>query len=338
MSNKQINYYKLDQVGAATMKESTMAQAVKSIQLAMKGATDDLDKLANIVYTDEIISKFLMSLAKMPVFSKDFAMLFQDNLEVLSILKKLKFFVNLKIRETLYLLMKLCVVVDDENAASEVDIDRFFEVSVDSPKANQMIDLKFKTAIRGDDLFNSDQQDKKSEYLQEFDNLEKVEPHAIYPTSIYRQSDGYTVAAEGSQKIEAVMSTTLTTSIRISSHVLGFRNNLLADIYRPIGRAVIVLDDKLDAVNYTSGLVEHDTNKRVVMGMQCGEVNKRNKMMTIREQLERYFTHHGVEVKFLIKSGNEVDKDIKKVQEILIDLKTIGVNRNEPVLVVGGVS
>merc|ERR1719148_486849 len=58
--------------------------------------------------------------------------------------------------------------------------------------------------------------------------------------------------------------------------------------------------------------------------------------ITIREQIDRYFEHHNVETKILVRSGNEVDKDIENVQEILIDLKKLGVMRNEPVLVVGG--
>lgn len=58
--------------------------------------------------------------------------------------------------------------------------------------------------------------------------------------------------------------------------------------------------------------------------------------MTIGEQIERYFAHHDVLVQIIAKSGNEVDKDIESVQEILIELKKIGVMRNETVLVVGG--
>jgi len=337
--SKQINYYELDKLDASAFKKS-LDLSIGSIGNAVDRAsieafnTSFLDRLAELVFSDENIPAFLFLLARLPVLSKDFEELHQDNLEVLSILKKLKFFIDLKIRETLYLLVKLSIAAVDEEGASKMDLGKFFSFDPKAPDAPQIVDLKFKNAVKGKILFGDDP-DKRDQYIQEFERLEKIEPHAIYPTSIYRQSDGCTVAGKDSKKIEAVMSTTLTSSIRISSHVLAFDNNLLAEIYRPIGRAVIVLDDKLNDITYTSGDVDTKTNRRVVMGMEEDE-NTDFKEMSIRQQLNRYFEHHGVKMEVLVRSGNEADKHIENVQEILIDLKKLGVMRNEPVLIVGG--
>jgi len=132
------------------------------------------------------------------------------------------------------------------------------------------------------------------------------------------------------------MSTTLTTSIRISQQVLGFNNPLLAEIYSPLGHVVVVIDDKLTDLNYTNDFVEISTNERAVSEMDPSTNPEAYTKMTISEQLNRYFAHHNVKVKALPKSGDEVEKDIENVQEILFDLKKLGVMRNEPVLVVGG--
>jgi len=337
--SKQINYYELDKLDASAFKKS-LDLSIGSIGNAVDRAcieafnTSFLDRLAKLVFSDENIPSFLLLLARLPVLSKDFEELHQNNLEVLSILKKLKFFIDLKIRETLYLLVKLSIAAVDEEGASKMDLGKFFSFDPKAPEASQIVDLKFKNAVKEKILFGDDL-DKRDQYIQEFERLEKIEPHSIYPTSIYRQSDGCTVAGKDSKKIEAVMSTTLTSSIRISSHVLAFDNNLLAEIYRPIGRAVIVLDDKLNDVTYTSGDVDTKTNRRAVLGMEEDD-NLDLKEMSIRQQLDRYFEHHGVKMEVLVRSGNEADKHIENVQEILIDLKKLGVMRNEPVLIVGG--
>lgn len=100
------------------------------------------------------------------------------------------------------------------------------------------------------------------------------------------------------------MSTTLTTTIKIVNGVLETANRILADVYQPLGRCVALIDDKV-AVHYS-------------------------------KKLEGYFEHFGVELVQLIHGGNEIDKDIKNVEEILVELKNANVSRNEPVLIMGG--
>jgi hypothetical protein len=319
MSTKQINYYKLDKLEAESFQDllkDSVARVHHAVDGGSKGPEDRiaLDELAVVIFSDETLSKFLLLLARLPVFSKDFERLFENNLDGLQCMKRLKFFVNLKIRETLYLLVKLSDAFGEKQGfSSMVDVTKFFSVDQPSPTVERLVDLKFHGAIMRAVLF-SEGHPKRAEYMEAFENLEKIEPHAVYPTSIYRQSDGCTVATNDSQKIEAVMSTTLTTSIRISSHVLGFDNPLLAEIYRPIGRVVVVMDDKLCDLNYTNGDVEIATNRRAVLTMDPTSDPQDYTKLSIAEQLNRYFAYHNVEVKVLSRSGDEVDKDIENVQ------------------------
>jgi len=303
----QINYYELDKLEASSFMDLYKASLGKVQTFVGQGKSTQLDELAISVFNDETLSKFLLLLARLPVFSQDFYILLKDTLEALSILKKLKYFANIKIRETLYLLVKLSVVSVDESTAATFDVTKFFSAEANSAKVEKLVDMKFKGALKQDNALFAKNKAQKNMYIKEFEKLGNIEPHAIFPTSIYRQSDGCTVASEDSQTIEAVMSTTLTTSIRICSHVLGYNNSLLAEIYRPLGRAVIVLDDKLSDATLTSGPVDSKTNHRAVLGMEK-DTSANFVNITIGEQINRYFAHHNVETKVLIKSGNEADK------------------------------
>ena len=135
-------------------------------------------------------------------------------------------------------------------------------------------------------------------------DMEVKDPHAIYPTNIYRQCDGYTVSASDFSTIESVMSTTLTTTIKIRQKVLEKANETLSSIYKSLGRCIAIVDDKVEGI-YGKDLAD-------------------------------YFQHHQIKYKALVYKGNEVDKEIGSVEKILVDLKKNGVSRNEPILIVGG--
>ena len=142
------------------------------------------------------------------------------------------------------------------------------------------------------------------QYKQYADIMEKLDPHAVYPTNIYRQCDGCTITSSDFSTIESIMSTTLTTTIKVRKNVLDPSDLTLATIYKPLGRCIAVVDDKVDRI-YGDDLIQ-------------------------------YFSHHDISFKPLIYKGNEVDKDIENVKAILVDLKKNGVSRNEPLLIVGG--
>merc|ERR1711907_818129 len=74
--------------------------------------------------------------------------------------------------------------------------------------------------------------------------------------------------------------------------------------YKPLGRCVAVVDDKVDA--------------------------------TYGDQIDAYFLEHDIVFTKIVMSGNEVDKDIRDVETILVQLKHLKLARHEPLLVVGG--
>merc|ERR1712054_293839 len=82
------------------------------------------------------------------------------------------------------------------------------------------------------------QKETMQTYLDNEKFLEKAEPHAVYPTSEYRSCDGQVLATEDASLIEGVMSTTISTTIRILSGVLSPENLTLRDVYAPKGRCI----------------------------------------------------------------------------------------------------
>merc|ERR1719163_860051 len=143
---------------------------------------------------------------------------------------------------------------------------------------------------------------KAKTYLDNDVALEKIDPHSVYPTSIYRHCDGCTMASPDSQTIEAVMSTNITTTIKITRGILDPSNSILAEVYKPLGRCVAVVDDKVEKL--------------------------------FGDALNNYFSSNDIPLVMLVHSGNEIDKDIRNVENVLVDMKNNGVARNEPVLVV----
>ncbi|CAE7822283.1 unnamed protein product, partial [Symbiodinium sp. CCMP2456] len=134
-------------------------------------------------------------------------------------------------------------------------------------------------------------------YMENAAHLEDADPHAVYPTSIYRQCDAQTLATKDASTIEAVMSTTITTTIKIARKVLDPSNHLLYDVYKPLGRCVAVVDDKVD---------EH-----------------------YGAEIDQYFAAHNIEFTKLVYSGNEVDKGIEDVERILIAMKKYALGRHD---------
>jgi 3-dehydroquinate synthase len=130
------------------------------------------------------------------------------------------------------------------------------------------------------------------------------DPHAVYPTSSYRESKGHTVSTDDDQAVEAVMSFSTFTSIRVVENVLNFDQKILRDMYIALGRCVCVVDTNVERF--------------------------------YSEQLENYFKHHNIHLEKLVYRAMEVDKGIGTVERMLGDFKRLGVSRNAPVLVIGG--
>ena len=68
--------------------------------------------------------------------------------------------------------------------------------------------------------------------------------------------------------------------------VLDVENDTLASIYKSLGRCIAIVDDKVQGI--------------------------------YGQDLETYFKHHDIEYKPLVYKGNEVDKEIGSVENILV--------------------
>lgn len=129
-------------------------------------------------------------------------------------------------------------------------------------------------------------------------------PHAVYPTSSYRESQAHVVSTDDDQIIEAVMTSRTFTSIRVVENSLDPDQTVLRDMYIAHGRCVCLVDQNVESY--------------------------------YGEQIETYFKHHGIHLEKLVYRAMEVDKGIHTVERMLGDFKQVGVCRNEPVLIIGG--
>ena len=131
--SKQIEYYKLGSLEAKSFK-SNLAEAISKLNKSLESNEGSLDMFCYFCFTDSTVSEFLIQLASLPVFSKDFQELFKDQLEILVTLKKLKYFTNLYIKEILYLLTKLVLSSENDEV---VDIGKYFMTKSMMPQIQQ---------------------------------------------------------------------------------------------------------------------------------------------------------------------------------------------------------
>jgi len=235
--------------------------------------------------------ELLIYLSQLPVFSKDFAGALKDNLDLLSTAKKLKYFTNLSLGHNAILFKNLAQYSGQPILGMQRQINLLFQEEA-------LSSLKVKDYMKTSPFQISER------YLANDVALEKIDPHSVYPTSIYRYCDGCVLASSDSQTIEAVMTTNITTTIKIARRILEPSTKTLAEVYKPLGRCIAVVDDKVDNL--------------------------------YGEQLQKYFDANGIALTKFVHEGNEINKDIKNVQAILLDMKKFGVARHEPVLIIGG--
>lgn len=290
-STKEINYYKLDAVNAN--------EIILSMRLALKAAVDKFassdgsaEGRMSAVLSDGDVRSALVSVSRLPVFSQEFGSAFKDDLEVLHALKQIKYFWNLPQSQLAILMGNLARQLELPEAAAA--FDGFLQ---DLCKTSSHLETIKEVSKRLP-------ADVNAKYQENAAYLEKADAHAVFPTSIYRQCDALTLATPDASTIDSVMSTTITTRIKITRNTLDPKNPLLFETYKPLGRCVAVVDDKVD--KYYGA------------------------------QLDNYFATHNIPFTKLVFSGNEADKGFKDVERILVAMKEHRVGRNEPLLVVGG--
>jgi 3-dehydroquinate synthase len=145
---------------------------------------------------------------------------------------------------------------------------------------------------------------RNASYAALVERLIVEQPHAIYPTSPYRQCDGRVESSADHRSVEAVMSVQTFASVRMIDRVLEPAQPALRDVYAPHGRCVCVVDRNVHAL-YGDEIVD-------------------------------YFAGHGIALELLVYRAIEADKGLATVERMLGDFKRLGVARNEPVLIVGG--
>lgn len=290
-STIEINYYQMDSIVAHEILASV--RRVVHVGSSIVGESASPQHRMVSLLSEPSVQETLITVSRLPVFSHEMGIAFKDDLDLLLALKQLKYFWNLPQSHVLILLKQLAlqtVGAGKESSAFEAFLAELVET------AEHRVTIK--------NFVKSLPAPISQPYLDNAVYLETADSHAVYPTSIYRQCDALTLATADASTIEAVMSTTLTTTIKITRKVLDPENLLLYNVYKPLGRCVAVVDDKVEKF--------------------------------YGAELEKYFAVHGITYVKLVFSGNEVDKDIRDVERILVALKKAGQARNEPLLVVGG--
>ena len=147
--------------------------------------------------------------------------------------------------------------------------------------------------------------DRDADFYQNLTvDLEKNNPHALFPTSPYRESEGSVVSSSDDHTIEAVMTHRSFTSIRIEENVLETSNPILSDVYSPLGRCVCLVDKNVEE-SYGS-------------------------------KIDKYFSDNGIILHKFVYRAMEIDKTLASVEKMLHEFKNLSVARHEPVLIIGG--
>lgn len=285
-------------VGAQVVQPKHFAAFVADVQEAGVTVPDgDVTAALEAVLASPALSTFLLRCSRADVFDGSVAADFSSNIQdlrMLRALKQLKYFYNLPAGQLTQVLAG--VVASGDPVAAKPWNALAERVLASEDLCTGLI----KNLIIG----KTASADLKAIYEDNAEWLLHNDPHALYPTSIYRQGSGHVTSSEDSSRIEGVMSTTITTTIEIVRDVLSPENHQLRDMYKPLKRCVAVVDERLDKL--------------------------------YGKTLANYFAAHDIELVQLTYRCMEVDKDISTVEKMLVDLKGCRVSRNEPVLIVGG--
>eukprot|EP00930_Biecheleria_cincta_P037664 TRINITY_DN2587_c0_g1_i2.p1 TRINITY_DN2587_c0_g1~~TRINITY_DN2587_c0_g1_i2.p1 ORF type:complete len:743 (-),score=166.13 TRINITY_DN2587_c0_g1_i2:480-2642(-) len=290
LATTEINYYKLDGIDAPKIIESVRS-GLKAMKQIIE-ATGSAEEKLRASLCDEQVMSALIPMSRLPVFSKEFGLGFKHDLDLLHALKQIKYFWNLPQSQVAILMTQLAKQLEGPTFSEH------FEALTEElcQSVSHLAPIKEVSKTLPGEVH--------AKYMENAIYLESADSHALYPTSIYRQCDALTLATPDAATIESVMSTTITTTIKIARNVLDPNNHLLFDVYKPLGRCVAVVDDKVDG--------------------------------HFGADIDKYFASNGIEFTKLVFSGNEVDKGIEDVERILVAMKEHRVGRHEPLLVVGG--
>ncbi len=254
-------------------------------------AYQNLENAVESICCSDRFRSLLLSLIDSPAFSQELGTEFASAGAVkgLSACRKLRSCLNLSLSSFFGLLAELILAFDEATGADWYTF------------ANKIHSTELGNTKLLDRLLNS----KDREFYQDLaERLVTENPHAVYPTSNYRESRGYVESTADDRNIEAVVRSSTFTSIRVIDNSLDPEQLLLRDTYITHGRCVCLVDKNVERF--------------------------------FGEQLEHYFDYHKIKLEKLVYRAMEVDKGIYTVEKMLGDFKRLGVSRNEPVLIVGG--
>ena len=254
-------------------------------------ADRNLDLAVEAICCSEHFRSLLLSLINSPAFSQQLGQEFAaiGAVKGLSACRRLRSCLNLSLSSFFGLLSELISAFDEAIGAE-------WYVFADRVYISDLGEIK---------LLNRLLSSQEREFYQELSaRLVEENPHAVYPTSSYRESRGYVESTTDDQTIEAVVSSSTFTSIKLIDNTLSPEQTILRDTYIALGRCVCLVDQNVERY--------------------------------YGEQIEHYFDYHGIHLEKLVYRAMEVDKGIYTVEQMLGDFKRLGVSRNEPVLIVGG--
>lgn len=149
-----------------------------------------------------------------------------------------------------------------------------------------------------------------NENQQKLNDQEKTliwRPHdQKYQTSEWYTGTGKITHSDQELSFEVTATYQLKSEVKVVKGIFEITNSILADIYRPLGRCIAIVDQTVDQL--------------------------------YGESIKHYFNAHEIPLEFLSCRAWESDKTPDTVHKLLAFLGTEGcdVSRNEPVLVVGG--
>ena len=238
---------------------------------------------------------FLMSLVDAPVFTPEYGAAFAaaGASRAIAPCRMLRGSLNLPLQHFFSLLGQVAAAFDNEATVWSDFADRV-HASVtfsDVRLSKYLVDSLPNTALN-------------RVYEGLIERLVDENPHAVYPTSNYRECDGFVESTADHRSVEAVMNLRTFASIRLVDNVLEPDQTDLRDIYRPLGRCICLVDRSVHAM--------------------------------YGHRIEGYFRVHGIVLEMLVYRATEADKGLATVERMLGDFKRLGISRNEPVLIVGG--
>jgi 3-dehydroquinate synthetase len=285
--------------------DNTMTKTVQAITTFIE--TQDISILLNpnlsaavdLLFGSESFQHLLIALIEAPAFSNDLSQEFASAKVVsgLSACRSLRSSLNLSLSRFFSLSTQLFSAFDEPDSTRIYSEWSAFTDRIHASDLGRIKILNYLTNVHAD-------KDTNVFYRELADRLVEQAPHAIYPTSSYRESSGYVTSTADDQTIEAVVSFRTFTSIKIVDHVLNVEQTVLRDIYASLGRCICLVEQNVES--FYSAEIEH------------------------------YFQYHGIALYKLVYRAMEVDKGIATVERMLGDFKRLGISRNEPVLIIGG--